>query len=132
YFSYGPLNSIMNDADINEIIINGYQDIYYEKKGKWHQHSDRFISALSYHNLLQKICHEAQVLSSKKTPFACGKWHQFRIHICTSEISGDTCVSLRRHPEDHWTFRKLLDYDWCSDAQLEVLQEILVEKENIL
>jgi len=54
--SWGPLNSLIDDTSITEIIVNGPNHIWYEKGGTLHAHSDFFFSELSYRNCLERIC----------------------------------------------------------------------------
>ena len=132
YFGVGPLAEIVEDTEINEIVINDYQDIFYEKKGRWYQLQDRFLTGLTYHHFIQRLCHETASNLDQRDPFLCVKWGKFRVHITEASITGSPCISLRRHPDEHWNFRKLLDYDWCGDYSLECIQGLLEEKKNIL
>lgn len=132
YFGTGPLADIIEDAEINEIVINDHQDIFYEKAGNWHQLDDHFLSPMTYKNFIQRLCHETGSKIDQQEPFVCVKWGQFRAHITEESISGVPCLCLRRHPNEHWNFKKLLDYDWCSDYQMELLQKCIEERNNIL
>lgn len=132
YFSWGPIDFLIDDESITEIIINGYQDIFFERNSQWHQHNDRFLTELTYYNFIQRLCHESGANLNSKKPFLCTKWKNFRVHISEASISSFHCLSLRRHPDEHWDFRKFLDVDWCGDYELELIQESLDQKENIL
>lgn len=132
YFQWGPIESIIEDEEINEIIINGYQDIFFEKNNSWYKHEDSFLTELTYFNFIQRMCHDSGMNFSKKFPFLCAKWKNFRVHISEASITGDHCICLRRHPQEHWTLSKLLDLDWCGDYQMEQVQAAISNKENVL
>lgn len=132
YFGLGPLVELVDDEAINEIVINGPKDIFYEKNMSWHQHQEYFLTNLTYYQFIQRLCHESGSNLSKKHPFLCTKWRDFRVHISEASISGQHSMSLRRHPKEHWSFRKLLDLDWCGDYDLELLQDAIEQKQNIL
>lgn len=132
YFSCGPLEDLIDDDKINEIVINHHREIYFEKAGTWFQHTDSFLTELTYFNFIQRLCHESGENLSQKFPFLCTKWKSFRVHISEASITGSHCLSLRRHPDEHWTLGKLLDLDWCGDYELELVQDCIANKKNIL
>ena len=132
YFGDGPLEEIILDEAITEIVINGPKEIYYEKRSKWHQTQDYFLSQHSYQNFILRLCEEAGFNFTKEHPFLCGKWRHFRVHITEASIAGNHSLCLRRHPTECWNFSKLLDLDWASDESLEVLLESIDQKNNLL
>jgi hypothetical protein len=44
FYKTGPLESLMDDATITEIIVNGPTKIYYEHQGRLHLHPDSFLN----------------------------------------------------------------------------------------
>ena len=132
-FGLGPIETLMENKNISEIIINGKDHIFYEQKGELFFSEDTFLSELTFHNCIHRILEEAGVLINLKQPFADGSWRGWRIHITSQPIVNvDFHLSLRRHPEKPWTFSKLKDQGWAPEQALEIIKKILLEKSNLL
>ncbi|MBX3041047.1 MAG: CpaF family protein [Bdellovibrionaceae bacterium] len=131
--SKGPLESLLNITGLTELLINGASDIWFERNGRLEKHDDIFLSSASYERILEKICTEANALPTLERPSANGKWRDFRMHAIRSPVARSALVvSLRRHPENPWSLRKLHEAGWCNDSEAKLLNKILQEKRNFL
>ena len=132
-FSLGPIEKLTENKNISEIIINGKNHIFYEKKGELFFLEDTFLSDLTFHNCIHKILEEAGILINLKKPFADGSWRGWRIHITSHPIVNvDFHLSLRKHPDSPWTFSKLKDQGWAPEQAIQTIQKVLQEKNNLL
>lgn len=130
---FGPLDSLLCQEDINEIIINGKDYIFYEKQGRVHQLKDFFLSKLTFYNIIEKIGAESQITVNSKKPFNEGKWGSFRVHILRSPIiKGDFHLCLRRHPKNLWTLQKLENQNWATPSAIEIIRQWIRDKFNFL
>ncbi len=132
YFGYGPLETLMNDPEITELIINGPQSIWLEKSGRLSRHADGFLSELTFRNFTGRVCREAGIQVSLDCPFADGSWRNFRVHLITPPASQVTVLTLRRHPECPWTLEELMKRNWASLEAYEVLNSLVEQKKNFL
>ena len=133
FFSFGPLDSLLEDSDINEIMINGKDFIFYEKQGKILQLEDSFLSPITFQNVVEKIGTQSQITVNLKKPFAEGKWGSFRVHILRPPIvKEDFHICLRRHPKKLWTFKKLEELNWAPKQAIEIIRQLVKEKLNFL
>ena len=133
FSSFGPLDSLLDEPDINEIIINGKDHIFYEKYGKIEPWEDSFLSTVTFHNIVEKIGTQAKITVNLKKPFNEGKWGPFRVHIlCPPIVKEDFHLCLRRHPKNHWTFEKLEKQNWAPSSAVEIVQQFIHEKLNFL
>lgn len=130
---WGPLHELMEDESITEILVNGPQAIWFEKKGLLYKHKDFFFSDLSFRNCLERICQGAHTYITKESPCADGKFLDFRLSLVGGELTqGSPHLSLRRHPKIPWTFQKLKELKWCHEEQLQYLQSLLANRRNFL
>ena len=133
FSGFGPLDFLLNEPDINEIIINGKDHIFYEKYGRIQALKDSFLSKVTFYNIVEKIGTQARITVNLKKPFNEGKWGPFRVHIlCPPIIKADFHICLRRHPKSFWTFEKLEKQNWAPLSAIEIIQKFIRDKLNFL
>lgn len=133
FCGYGPLNALIYNRSITEIIVNNKDHVFYEQDGVLKQHQDYFLSETTFNNIVEKLCTESKISINYKKPFAEGKWGQFRIHITRPPIvKKDFHISLRQHPKVTWSLKKLFDKDWACQTGINVLKKLIREKSNFL
>lgn len=129
----GPLQSLMENESVTEIIINSLDQIWYEEKGKLHQLEDRFASDLTFQNFIERVCQESKTQVSLERPFCDGRFRNFRLHLVSSELSKTGFIlTLRRQNQNPWTLGRLNEKSWCSAAGLAALKTWLKERKNFL
>ena len=132
-FGMGPASELIEDKNISEVIINGKDHLFYEKKGKLYMWQDSFLSDLTFYNFVHRVLEETKTVLSLKQPFADGNWRGRRIHIIKNPlVNVDFHLSFRRHPEKPWTFSKLKDQGWAPEKAINLIEQLLKEKRNIL
>ena len=132
-FRLGPLEPLIQDQQISEIIVNGSQHIFYEKKGRLLTMPEAFLSDLTFHNFVQRVLEEASVVLSLKQPFVDAHWRGWRIHIAQWPLVNKAFhLSFRRHPKDPWTFDRLEKQGWAPKKAIDIIETLLRERNNIL
>lgn len=133
FFNHGPLEEVLQDADICEILVNGPQDIWYEKNGQLQKLPDEFLSPVTYRNILDRICHSAQVHPTAEHPIVDGQWGPFRINFVRSEVHPLYDIfSLRRHPDNPWTLEALCSSGWCTFQEQQIVLAWIQQGKNFL
>jgi len=133
FCEYGPLNQLVSDPSVTEILINNKNHICFETHGSLKILQDTFLSEITFYNIVERFCTEAQLTVNFKKPFAEGRWRQFRIHILRPPIvTKDFHISLRRHPKTIWNFKKLEQNNWAPLKAIDLLRDFIKEKRNIL
>lgn len=133
FCSYGPLDQALRRPEITEIIVNGEDHIFYEVDGSMRRLSDRFLSNITFQNIIEKISAEARLAVNLKKPFAEGRWGDFRIHVIRPPlIQKDFHLSLRKHPKSVWTLSKLTKAGWAPEAAVNILRKFVHDKLNFL
>ncbi len=133
FHQLGPLERILLDEDITEILINGPFSIWLEKSGQLCVYEDRFYSELSFRNAVERLCEQAGIHITVEHPVADGKWRDFRVSVIGNEITREAIhLSLRRHPKNPWTFDKLAHSGWAAPGDLQLLSQMLQSHKNFL
>ncbi len=129
----GPIESLVKDDEITEILINGSDIIWYEKNGALQRHQDYFSTKFTYQHFVHRLCQNANTHFTLDKPMTDGKILNFRLHLISEELTkSEVTISLRRHPENPWTFEKLQAANYMTQQQTETLKEMIQNKENFL
>lgn len=133
FFDYGPVNPLLELSGLQEVIINGPDDIWLERSGVFERSPDNFLSEYTFRNFVDRLCSEAGVKIDLGQPFANGRWRGFRLHIACAPLTHCTFhICLRRMPESAWTLQRLEEAGWCTGGQSALLRRLLSERKNVL
>lgn len=126
------IDQLLEKEDLNEIMINSKEDIYYEINGKVHHSDELFYTDLEYENFIQKVCEESGVQINIKSPFADGDWNGFRLHVVGPPIYKTFGMTLRKPSKRKMTLESLCKNGWCNEEQKALLEHVAQERKNIL
>lgn len=130
---FGPLNELIHDAAVTEVLVNSYNQIFFEKAGVLHPHHDHFFSEASYLAFIDRLSQKCHTYMNRDKPFIEAQFENLRITFIFSELSRGSClVSIRKQPLKLWTLEKLRELNWCSEMQLHQIQKILQQRKNFL
>ncbi|WP_413585331.1 CpaF family protein [Bdellovibrio sp. HCB274] len=133
YYSWGPLCTLMEDESISEILVNGPENIWFEKAGCLQQHADCFLSEISFRNCIERLSQAAKCFITVEHPSADSSFGDFRLSLIGADLTqSHPHLSLRRHPKNPWTFEKLRDQSWCRSSDIEIFKKLIRERKNFL
>lgn len=130
---FGILNSIMEDEDVTEIMINGYNNIFIEKKGQIYRYEDSFESEEKLNDLIQRIVGKAGREVNQANPIVDTRLPDgSRVNVVLSPISlrGDT-VTIRKFSKTPMTIEKLIEYKSITEEVAKLLENLVKAKYNI-
>lgn len=131
--SWGPLEVLLPDERITEILINGPSAIWIEQDGRLHRHPDCFFSENSFRNFLDRLCHAAKTHITTEFPCADGRFGDFRLSLIGSDLTQNhPHVTLRRHPKNPWNFSRLIEQNWCAPDCRQFFSELVNSRKNFL
>jgi pilus assembly protein CpaF len=133
FFANGPIEDLLVDESITEIIINGANHICFEKGGALQTLNDSFFSEYSFQNFIQRLSAEARIQANLDRPFADGHWRQYRVHLIIPPLAKPGPVlSLRRHPTNSWSFSRFAEMAWAPADALHILKSLVEEQKSFL
>ncbi len=130
---FGILNSIMEDEDVTEIMINGYNNIFIEKKGKIHRCEESFESEEKLNDLIQRIVGKAGREVNQANPIVDTRLPDgSRVNVVLSPISlrGAT-VTIRKFSKNPMTIEKLIEHKSITEEVAKLLENLVKAKYNI-
>lgn len=133
FYADGPLDSLLRDERVTEILINGPRRIWFERDGSWSRLEDEFLSLTTFKNWVQRLSNEAGIGVDLDQAFGNGRWRDFRVHLaCAPIVSCDFHISLRRHATTRWTLDRLAGFGWADARDLLTLKALVRAQDNVL
>lgn len=131
FLSLGPIAPLWSDESITEILVNGPDSIWVERRGCLEKVHDRFFSSNSYLQFLERVIHEAGEELTVQTPFVESRFRQARLTVIGSQLTKScSVVSFRRTALEPWTLERLFQRQWCTQSQLQFLKNIIQSQTN--
>ncbi len=131
---YGPLQSLLNDDKINDILVNGAQNIYVERAGKLQYTNLRFIDDNHVLRVIQKILAPLGRRLDESNPMVDARLPDgSRVNAIIPPLSLDgPCLSVRKFRSDPLRASDLLAYHTLNEEMLELLCSAVSARCNIL
>lgn len=132
-FSCGPIEDLIKDPTVDEILILGHNNISYERSGQLKVHQDKFLSETSFLRFFDIIARDFFKSISFENPTGNGFWNDFRVHIIGPPLADQIQVSMRRIGGSKIkSLKQLLERDYLNQDAYDLLIRGLQGKKNIL
>ena len=127
------LDELLQDDEISEIMINGFNDIFIEKKGHIYKSPIVFESETDYQNIIQRIVAKAGREVNAAHPIADARLPSGeRVNIVLSPIAiNNSVVTIRRFPQKKITLEELGNRNSITSDAAEFMKELVKCKYNI-
>ncbi len=104
------IQELIDDPDVNEIMINGYEDIFYEKHGKFYKFNKKFAARERLDDIVQQIAGECNRAISEQSPIVDARLaNGDRVNIVIPPVAVDgPAVTIRRFPNEPITMDDLI------------------------
>lgn len=133
FFGHGPLEVLIQNEEVTEILVNDYENIYFEVHGQLHKLDDSFYSQKSYEDFIERLCRELQTFLNNDKPYHESDYRIFRLTMIYSSLTGKgTLLSFRRQRHQTLTHDKLIELETLTSQQVELLKDILAERRNFI
>ena len=129
-----PIGIFLDDPTITEVMINGHEDVYIERKGIIEGTSASFESedALrsAVNNLAQSVGRE---ITERKPVLDARLPDGSRVHaIIPPGARGGTCLTIRKFSRDPLTLENLIEFGSLTDETVEFLELCVFLKKNVI
>lgn len=122
------LQEFLENEEITEIMINGTQNIFYEKEGRIFQSEKRFLSREKLEDVIQQIVAGANRLVNEVSPIVDARLPDgSRVNVVLAPVALDgPIVTIRKFGKDVLTMQQLIEWNSVSEEVSEFLA-VLVE-----
>ena len=126
------LQELLDDKDITEIMVNGREDIFIEKKGRSIKWNKRFKSNEQLEDMIQQIVSEVNRVVNVSSPIADARLKDgSRVHIVLPPVSlVGPIITIRKFPEVI-SMERLIAFEAISKEAADFLKKLVRAGYNI-
>ncbi|WP_321277655.1 CpaF family protein [uncultured Vibrio sp.] len=130
----GPIQPLLDDPDVSDILVNGPETIYVERRGKLEQTDIRFRDAKHVLNVAQRIVNAIGRRVDESNPMVDARLKDgSRVNVIAPPLAlHGTCISIRKFPASKLMLSSLVDNDSLSEQMAEFLALATYCRCNIL
>ena len=127
------LQDLIEDQEITEIMINGTQNIFVEKKGKIYRTDKRFPSRSRLEDVIQQIVAGANRMVNESVPIADARLPDgSRVNVVLYPVAlNGPVVTIRKFPTEEITMQDLVRMGAVSDEAAGFLKMLVIAGYNI-
>lgn len=130
----GPLQPLLEDGEITEIMVNGAKNIYIEKKGKIHRMPITFESDEHVMRIIDRIVAPLGRRIDESSPYVDARLDDgSRVNAIIPPISlVGPVLTIRKFPENPITLEDLTNYGTLTEEIIEFLRACVIARLNIV
>ena len=128
------LTPLLQDEEITEIMVNGYNHIFVEKQGQISPYEKGFRDNEKYHDVIQQIVADANRVVNESSPIVDARLKDgSRVNVVLSPISLDgSTMTIRKFPKEALTMERLIEMGSLSAEVAEFMRLLVVSGYNII
>ena len=127
------LQELVDDKEITEIMVNGPDNIFYEKRGRIYEFKGHFSSEEKLEDVIQQIVGRHNRVVNQASPIVDTRLSDgSRVNIVLNPISiGGSAISIRKFPTDPMSMQRLIEIESISGEAAQFLQTLTHAKYSI-
>jgi pilus assembly protein CpaF len=131
---FGPLEPLLNDPTISDILVNTYDKVYVERRGRLELTDVSFHDNAHLMKIIEKIVSRVGRRVDESSPMVDARLPDgSRVNAIIPPLAVDgPLVSIRRFGATPLTVQNLLDYKSVTPPMIKVLESLGLAKVNIL
>jgi pilus assembly protein CpaF len=133
-FGLGPLEPLLKDPSISDILVNRYNQVYIERSGKLEPTGLSFKDDQHLMQIIDRIVSRVGRRVDESSPMVDARLPDgSRVNAIIPPLAIDgPCLSIRRFGRDPLTARNLIENKTLTEAMLELLAAMVKGRLNIL
>lgn len=131
---HGPLDLLLQDESVTEIMVNGPKTIFIERSGKTMLSGIQFRDEAHLLTIAKRIARAIGRRLDEQQPYVDARLADgSRVNIVTSPIALDgTCISIRKFPKNRLMLKDLQKFGACSVEMAKFIAAISGARCNVL
>lgn len=131
---YGPLQRLLDDPSVTEIMVNRMDQIYVERKGKLKLTESRFSSEEHLRKVIERIVSKVGRRIDESSPLVDARLEDgSRVNAVIPPLSvGGSSLTIRKFSKVPLTVRNLIDFGTLTPEMAELLDACVKAKLNII
>lgn len=130
----GPLEDMLSDKTISEIMVVGPKKIYYEQSGKIKKSEVTFTNDRQVLNVIERIVAPIGRRIDEKTPYVDARLPDgSRVHAIIPPCAIDgCCITIRKFPEKRLDYKDLVKYGSMTEEMADFLRISVEAHRNLI
>ena len=131
---YGPIDPLINDPDVTEVMANGPYDVYYEKSGRILRSDVRFVDEVHLRRIIDKIVGQIGRRVDEATPMVDARLPDgSRVNAIISPLAiGGPFLTIRKFAVDPYQEADLINFGTLTQRTADFLRACVRGRLNIL
>lgn len=130
----GPLEELLADPTISEVMVNGPRQIYVEKEGRLRLSDKRFSSDQAVLAVIERIVSPVGRRIDEASPMVDARLRDgSRVHAVIPPLSlTGPCITIRKFQDDRLGVEELIRYGSLNEAMARFLELAVAARKNIV
>ncbi|HEY7821627.1 MAG TPA: CpaF family protein, partial [Acidimicrobiia bacterium] len=131
---YGPIDPLLNDPDVTEVMANGPYDIYYEKSGRILKSDVRFVDETHLRRIIDKIVGQIGRRVDEATPMVDARLPDgSRVNAIIAPLAiGGPFLTIRKFSVDPYQEADLISFGTLTQRVADFLRACVRGRLNII
>ncbi len=128
------LQDLVDDSEITEIMINGPDNIFVEKRGQLTKINKRFESEQRLRDIIQQIVAGCNRVVNDSSPIVDARLKNgSRVNVVLNPVAlNGPIMTIRRFPDSPFTMKQLIGIGSLTEEVAEVLKKMVIAGYNII
>ncbi|MFP5322556.1 MAG: CpaF family protein [Acidimicrobiia bacterium] len=131
---YGPLDPLLADDDITEVMCNAYDDIWVERSGRIERTATKFIDDAQYRQVIDKIVSSVGRRVDEASPMVDARLPDgSRVNAIIPPLAiNGSVLTIRKFAKDPFTAKDLINFGTWTVDLVTVMEAAVRGKLNVL
>ena len=131
---YGPIDRLLNDEELTEVMVNGPHSVYIERSGKLEKTDARFVDEEHLRRIIDKIVSEVGRRIDESNPMVDARLPDgSRVNAVIHPLAiGGPFLTIRKFSKDPFQIDDLIRFGTLNAASARFLQACVVGRLNII
>ena len=131
---YGPIDPLLNDPDVTEVMANGPYDVYFEKSGRIYKSDVRFVDETHLRRIIDKIVGQIGRRVDEATPMVDARLPDgSRVNAIIAPLAiGGPFLTIRKFAVDPYQEADLINFGTLTQRVADFLRACVRGRLNIL
>ena len=133
-FGLGPLEPLLQDPSVNDVLVNGHDDIWVERRGKLEKTVARFKDDAHLMRIIDKIVSAVGRRIDESNPMVDARLADgSRVNVIVPPLALDgPTMSIRRFAADPYTADDLIAFGSVTAQVMELMRGVVKARLNVL
>lgn len=134
FLGYGPIQSLLDDPEVSEIMVNGPKQVWVERKGKLSRTNITFEDDAHVMRIIQRIVLPLGRRIDEDHPTVDARLPDgSRVNAVIPPVAIDgPCITIRKFSKDKLTVEQLIELGSLTPEMVEFLKACVVARLNII